>query len=114
VVPEYGATLVGKKGAVLPEEGLLHSHVNEWTAARDAGAHSGLGDAGRSVSGSKVAATGKVERLHAENVALLLSPLRPDPDSVGHHGKSTVPAVSQRQAFRTYRYFRFHSPLSQG
>ena len=55
---------------MLRREGLYHSHIKEWTAARDAGARSGLGDARRSVSGSKVATKGEVERLRAHNVRL--------------------------------------------
>ena len=55
---------------MLRREGLYHSHIKEWAAARDAGARSGLGDARRSVSGSKVATKGEVERLRAHNVRL--------------------------------------------
>src|SRR3954454_18395804 len=37
VVAEYEAAPHGEKSAVLRREGLFHSHVKEWTRARDAG-----------------------------------------------------------------------------
>ena len=36
VLTEYEAAAHGEKGAVLRREGLFHSHVREWAAARDA------------------------------------------------------------------------------
>lgn len=52
IVQEYESAPRGEKGAVLRREGLYHSHIKEWTAARAAGARSGLNDSSRSVSGS--------------------------------------------------------------
>jgi len=48
------------------------SHIKEWTAARDAGARSGLTDARRSATGSKASTKdrGEVERLRAQNLRL--------------------------------------------
>jgi len=37
-VAEYEAAPHGQKNAVLRREGLYHSHIVEWAAARDAGA----------------------------------------------------------------------------
>jgi transposase len=70
IVQEYEAAPRGEKGAVLRREGLYHSHIKEWTAARDAGAVSGLGDARRSSTASKGPTKGEVERLRAQNVRL--------------------------------------------
>ena len=70
IVAEYESAPRGEKGAVLRREGLYHSHIKEWTAARDAGARSGLADSRRSVSGSKVATKGEVDRLRAQNQRL--------------------------------------------
>lgn len=36
ILTEYVAAVHGDKGAVLRREGLFHSHVREWAAARDA------------------------------------------------------------------------------
>jgi hypothetical protein len=73
---------------VLRREGLYHSHIKEWTAARDAGAVCGVGDGRRSSAASKVSTKGEVERLRAQNTRLSTQ-LTPDSDGVGHHGKST-------------------------
>lgn len=70
IVAEYEAAPRGEKGAVLRREGLYHSHIAEWTAARDAGAVSGLGDARRSSAASKGSSKGEVERLRAQNARL--------------------------------------------
>jgi transposase len=72
IVAEYEAAPRGEKGAVLRREGLYHSHINEWTAARDAGARAGVGDGRTSAPGSKGSAKdrGEVERLRAQNVRL--------------------------------------------
>jgi transposase len=72
IVAEYEAAPRGEKGAVLRREGLYHSHVKEWTAARDAGARAGVGDGHKSAPGSKGSAKdrGEVERLRAQNVRL--------------------------------------------
>jgi len=70
IVAEYESAPRGEKGAVLRREGLYHSHIKEWTAARDAGAVSGLGDARRSSAASKGSSRGEVERLRAQNQRL--------------------------------------------
>ena len=70
IVAEYESAPRGEKGAVLRREGLYHSHIKEWTAARDAGAVSGLGDARRSSARSKGSSKDEVERLRAQNVRL--------------------------------------------
>jgi transposase len=72
ILAEYEAAPRGEKGAVLRREGLYHSHIKEWTAARDAGARAGVGDARKSATGSKRSAKdrGEVERLRAQNVRL--------------------------------------------
>jgi transposase len=72
VVAEYESAPRGKKGAVLRREGLYHSHIKEWTSARDAGALTGLGGARRSTRSSKGSAKdrGEVARLRAQNVRL--------------------------------------------
>lgn len=72
VVGEYEAAPHGEKSAVLRREGLHHSHIKEWTRARDVGARSGLTDARKSKAGSKASAKdrGEVERLRAQNVRL--------------------------------------------
>lgn len=72
IVAEYESAPRGDKGAVLRREGLYHSHLKEWAAARDAGALSGLADGRRSTRGSKGPAKDRVEvgRLRAQNARL--------------------------------------------
>ena len=72
IVAEYESAPRGEKGAVLRREGLYHSHIKDWAAARDAGALSGLADARRSTRGSKGSTKDRVEvgRLRAQNVRL--------------------------------------------
>lgn len=75
IVAEYELAPRGAKGAVLRREGLYHSHIKEWAAARDAGALSALSGAGgarRSAHGSTRSAPDRVEveRLRAQNVRL--------------------------------------------
>jgi transposase len=72
VVAEYESAPRGEKGAVLRREGLYHSHIKEWSSARDAGALTGLGGARRSTRSSKGSAKdrGEVEGLGAQNVRL--------------------------------------------
>jgi transposase len=72
IVAEYESAPRGEKGAVLRREGLYHSHIKEWSAARDAGALSGIAGARRSTRGSKGSAKerGEVDRLRAQNVRL--------------------------------------------
>ena len=71
IVAEYEAAPRGEKGAVLRREGLHHSHIKEWTRARDVGALSGLAGARKSAASSKGSAKGgDVERLRAQNLRL--------------------------------------------
>lgn len=71
IVAEYEAAPHGEKSAVLRREGLFHSHIREWSAARDAGALSGLADA-RTSARRPHRAQGKSEtdRLRADNARL--------------------------------------------
>ena len=56
---------------MLRREGLYHSHIKEWTAARDAGARAGIADSRESAPVSKGSVNrGEVERLRAQNVRL--------------------------------------------
>ena len=73
VVAEYEAAPHGEKSAVLRREGLFHSHVKEWTRARDAG----VTPAGTNGSVNTSTTTGRLsraeretERLRAENARL--------------------------------------------
>lgn len=71
IVAEYEAAPHGEKSGVLRREGLYHSHVKEWAAARDAGALSGLTDARTSAKRPhKSAPPGENARLRAENTRL--------------------------------------------
>ena len=71
IVAEYESAPRGEKGAVLRREGLYHSHIKEWTRARDVGALSGLAGARKSAASSKGSAKGgDVERLRAQNLRL--------------------------------------------
>ena len=70
IVAEYEQAPRGEKGAVLRREGLYHSHIKEWTAARDAGAVCGVGDGRRSSTASKGSTKGEVQRLRAQNLRL--------------------------------------------
>ena len=73
VVAEYEAAPHGEKSAVLRREGLFHSHVQEWTRARNTPAPAGSANG----SGSTSATTARLsraeresERLRAENARL--------------------------------------------
>jgi transposase len=73
VVAEYEAAPHGEKSAVLRREGLFHSHVQEWSRARDAG----VTPVSTNGSGSTSATTARLsraeretERLRAENARL--------------------------------------------
>jgi transposase len=73
VVAEYEAAPHGEKSAVLRREGLFHSHVQEWSRARDAGvppvsANGSPDTSGRSSRLSRVER--ETERLRAENARL--------------------------------------------
>ena len=70
IVAEYEQAPRGEKGAVLRREGRYHSHIKEWTAARDAGAVCGVGDGRRSSTASKGSTKGEVQRLRAQNLRL--------------------------------------------
>jgi transposase len=72
VVAEYEAAPHGEKSAVLRREGLFHSHVREWTRARDAGVtptHT-HGSVNTSTTGRLSRAERETERLRAENARL--------------------------------------------
>jgi transposase len=73
VVAEYEAAPHGEKSAVLRREGLFHSHVQEWSRARNAG----VTPASANGSGSTSATTARLsraeretDRLRAENARL--------------------------------------------
>ena len=72
VVAEYEAAPHGEKSAVLRREGLFHSHVQEWSRARNTAAPAG--STNDSVSPSTTArlsrAERETERLRAENARL--------------------------------------------
>lgn len=71
IVAEYEGAPHGEKSAVLRREGLYFSHIKEWTAARDAGALSGLTDARTSARRPhKSVPPGENARLRAENTRL--------------------------------------------
>ncbi|RSM46175.1 hypothetical protein DMB66_50075, partial [Actinoplanes sp. ATCC 53533] len=72
VVAEYEAAPHGEKSAVLRREGLFHSHVQEWTRARNAVAPAGStnGSAGPSTTARLSRAERETERLRAENARL--------------------------------------------
>jgi transposase len=72
VVAEYEAAPHGEKSAVLRREGLFHSHVKEWTRARDAGVTPANtnGSANTSTTGRLSRAERETERLRAENARL--------------------------------------------
>ena len=76
VVAEYEAAPYGEKSAVLRREGLFHSHVQEWTRARDTATPTG--PANRSANTANTSSTTarlsraerETERLRAENARL--------------------------------------------
>jgi transposase-like protein len=72
VVAEYEAAPHGEKSAVLRREGLFHSHVQEWTRARDTAAPAGStnGSSGPSTTARLSRAERETERLRAENARL--------------------------------------------
>jgi hypothetical protein len=73
VVAEYEAAPHGEKSAVLSREGLFHSHVQEWTRARGAGATPGNTNGSVSTSAATARLTRaerETERLRAENARL--------------------------------------------
>lgn len=73
VVAEYEAAPHGEKSAVLRREGLFHSHVQEWSRARDAGATPVSTNSSPNTSGTSSRlsrAERETERLRAENARL--------------------------------------------
>ena len=69
VLAEYEAAPRGEKSAVLRREGLYHSHVLEWAAARDADAKTGRRSAGQSGRAGR-SGDREASRLRAENQRL--------------------------------------------
>ncbi|MEV0216803.1 hypothetical protein [Micromonospora sp. NPDC050695] len=70
---EYEAAKVaGEGGAILRREGLYHSHILEWRAARDAGALTALGTRKSPVSESRRRSgeAAEIERLRRRNERL--------------------------------------------
>jgi len=67
VVAEYEAAKHGEKSAVLRREGLFHSHIQEWTRARDAARKTP--DAGRGPQDGSVAQ--RLTKSERENKRLL-------------------------------------------
>ena len=73
VVAEYEAAPHGEKSAVLRREGLFHSHVQEWTRARNTTppARSANGSGDTSAKTARLSrAERETERLRAENTRL--------------------------------------------
>ncbi len=71
-VAEYEAAPHGQKNAVLRREGLYHSHIVEWAAARDAGALSRGGKTAKAAAsvGRKSSERLDNDRLRRENQRL--------------------------------------------
>ncbi|MEV5835523.1 transposase [Nocardia sp. NPDC052112] len=70
IVAEYEQlTEPGAKGALLRREGLYHSHVIDWTRARDAGALNGLSSKQTGPKPAKTAAERENELLAAKLAA---------------------------------------------
>jgi transposase-like protein len=73
VVAEYEAAPHGEKSAVLRREGLFHSHVQEWTRARDTAPPARSTNRPGNISTTTVRLTRaerETERLRAENARL--------------------------------------------
>jgi len=73
VVAEYESAPHGEKSAVLRREGPFHSHVQEWTRARDTVVPAGSvnGSAGPSATTARLSrAERETEQLRAENARL--------------------------------------------
>ena len=72
VVAEYEAAPHGEKSAVLRREGLFHSHVQEWTRARDTAGPAAAtnGSPAPSTAARLSRAERETERLRAENARL--------------------------------------------
>jgi transposase-like protein len=73
VVAEYEAAAHGEKSAVLRREGLFHSHVQEWTRARNTAPPAGPANGSGNTSATTARlsrAERETERLRAENARL--------------------------------------------
>lgn len=74
IVAEYEAAPHGEKSAVLRREGLFHSHVQEWSRARDAGVAAGTTTRSSAASSAVTSrfsrAERETERLRVENARL--------------------------------------------
>ena len=72
VVAEYEAAAHGEKSAVLRREGLFHSHVQEWTRARNSAAPAAPANVSSnpSTTARLTRAERETERLRAENARL--------------------------------------------
>ncbi|MGX6608578.1 transposase [Micromonosporaceae bacterium Da 78-11] len=73
VVAEYEAAPHGEKSAVLRREGLFHSHVQEWTRARNTAAPTSPTNGNGNTSATTARLTRaerETERLRAENARL--------------------------------------------
>ena len=66
VVAEYEAAPHGEKSAVLRREGLFHSHVQEWTRARNTAAPAGPANGSATTS----ATTARLSRAERETERL--------------------------------------------
>jgi len=70
IVAEYEAAKASGEGtAILRREGLYHSHLLEWRAARDAGALTGLG-ARKTATAEGRRSSAETERLRRANARL--------------------------------------------
>lgn len=72
IVAEYEAAPHGEKSAVLRREGLFHSHIQEWSRARTAGAKTGSANTSstKSTASRLSRSEREAERLRAENARL--------------------------------------------
>jgi len=70
VVAEYEAAPHGEKSAVLRREGLFHSHVQEWSKARDAGGRPANTNGSATTTARLSRAERETERLRTENARL--------------------------------------------
>jgi transposase-like protein len=79
IVEEYDRlTEPGARGALLRREGLYHSHIVDWRAARDAGALNALAAKPTGPKPVKSDAERRAEKLEAENARLIEELVRKD------------------------------------
>ncbi|MFD3511409.1 transposase [Nocardia sp. NPDC058666] len=72
IVAEYEqATAPGAKGALLRREGLYHSHILDWTRARDAGLSKTLSPKRPGPKPAKSESERRAEKLEADNQRLV-------------------------------------------